>query len=383
MTFALLAPVALAALAALAVPLLIHLARRTEEQPTDFAALRWLRRNPRPRKRPRLDERVLLAVRLVLVALLALWLAQPVLTGAAGRSGWVAVLPGVDPARAIALLKAGARGVWLAPGFPPLDTPAPADATPTASLIRELDATLPPRVPLTVLVPPVIADADAQRPQVARPLAWRIVPGRVPAATPAPPRVPVFALRVAPGVEGVDYLRAAAAALGPANRAIDLAPISAPLPQKGVVAWWATGVVPATLQAWAMRGGTVLLPPGAILPPGTASVVWRDAAGAPLAVAVYTGRGRIVRFARSLNPAAMPILLDPGFPDALARLVFQPLPPPTRVRAQDYAPEPGAAQSSGELAERWPLQPWIAVVIALLFLAERLLATRRRRAIRL
>ena len=98
MNFALLAPIGLAALAALALPLLIHLARRTEEQPTDFAALRWLRANPRPRKRPRLDERLLMAARLVLLALLALWLAHPVLTQATARTPVVAVAPGVDPA---------------------------------------------------------------------------------------------------------------------------------------------------------------------------------------------------------------------------------------------------------------------------------------------
>ena len=76
---ALLLPAALAALAALIVPLLIHLARRSEQRPADFAALRWLRQKPKPRHRIRFDEWPLLWLRLLLLALLALWLARPVL----------------------------------------------------------------------------------------------------------------------------------------------------------------------------------------------------------------------------------------------------------------------------------------------------------------
>ena len=79
MNLVLLFPAALAALAALALPLLVHLARRQQERPTVFAALRWLRAQPRPRRRLRFDEWPLLLVRLLLVALVALLLAQPAL----------------------------------------------------------------------------------------------------------------------------------------------------------------------------------------------------------------------------------------------------------------------------------------------------------------
>ena len=87
MTPALLLPAALAALGALLVPLLIHLARRSQRQPTVFAALRWLRSEVRPQRRIRLDELLLLALRLLLIALLALWLARPVLFGGQAASG--------------------------------------------------------------------------------------------------------------------------------------------------------------------------------------------------------------------------------------------------------------------------------------------------------
>ena len=87
MTPLLLAPLGLAALAALIVPLLIHLHRRTEEVPVDFAALRWLDILTRPRSRIRFEEWLLLALRLLLVALLGLLLAQQPLSfaQAAGR----------------------------------------------------------------------------------------------------------------------------------------------------------------------------------------------------------------------------------------------------------------------------------------------------------
>ncbi len=100
MAMGLLFPAALAALIAVIVPLVIHIARRSEQQPTDFAALRWLRQKPRPRSRLRFDEWPLLLLRLLLLALVALFLARPVLWGAADQSPYVAVVPGarVDPA---------------------------------------------------------------------------------------------------------------------------------------------------------------------------------------------------------------------------------------------------------------------------------------------
>ncbi|PBS16923.1 hypothetical protein CMZ81_01460, partial [Lysobacteraceae bacterium NML93-0793] len=79
MSVGLLAPLGLAALAAWLLPLLLHLARRDATRPTPFAALRFLREKPRPRRRLRFDDWPLLLVRLALLALLALWLAWPVL----------------------------------------------------------------------------------------------------------------------------------------------------------------------------------------------------------------------------------------------------------------------------------------------------------------
>ena len=56
MSLGLLLPGALVSLVALLLPLLIHLARRNQQQPLDFAALRWLNRKPKPRRRLRVDD---------------------------------------------------------------------------------------------------------------------------------------------------------------------------------------------------------------------------------------------------------------------------------------------------------------------------------------
>ncbi|HEX8471710.1 MAG TPA: BatA domain-containing protein, partial [Brevundimonas sp.] len=142
MTPGLLLPAGLAALAALIVPLVIHIARRSEQQPTDFAALRWLRQKPRPRSRLRFDEWPLLLLRLLLLALVAFWLARPALFGASDDAPYIAVIPGADLSQADAVIGEG-RAHWLAPGSPDLDQPRPAATAPVASLIRQLDADLP------------------------------------------------------------------------------------------------------------------------------------------------------------------------------------------------------------------------------------------------
>ena len=74
---------ALWALAAIAIPIIIHLLNRIRGRETPFAANRFL--DPTPTRQLRsikLTERLLLAARISLLALLALLLAQPVLSGA-------------------------------------------------------------------------------------------------------------------------------------------------------------------------------------------------------------------------------------------------------------------------------------------------------------
>lgn len=378
MNISLLFPAALAALTALVFPFLIHIARKSEQQTTDFAALRWLREKPRPRSRLRFDEWPLLLLRLLLVALAALWLAQPVLFAVGSSKPYVAVIAG---AQVDAASLKGQRAHWLAPGFPTLNGVQPAGPLPVASLMRDLDASLPAGTPLTIIAPSILNGADAARVRLSRPVTWRIMPGRMPgpvAPLAAPPRLSIR--YDAAHQANLRYIRAAALAWQQSGRTadIDVAPAGAPLPKRDRVLFWLVGgTVPADVMEWTRSGSTLVVSSDALLPEGRARVVtWRDQQGESLAEAASIGKGRLMHFSRPLEPARMPILLDPDFPAGL-RDMLAPTPPPRTVRAADYAPLTGARSYDPVPT---PLRSWIAILIALVLCIERWLATSRRRS---
>lgn len=376
---ALLFPAALAALAAWLLPALIHLARRNEERRVDFAALRWLGQKAKPRQRIRFDEWPLLLLRLLLLALLVLWLARPVLQGEPAATAWVVAVPGVDPAQVAA--PAGAERRWLAPGFPALETPVPIASPPVASLVRQLDAELPPGAPLTLVVPERLSGLDGERLQLSRRVTWRVVPGAM-AAAPAPlPAAPFLAVRHAPAQAGaLRYFRAAATAWQAGRQPLgyEAAPLGAPLPARGrTLVWLADAPLPEPVQAWVREGGTALVARGASIAGATpASPAWYDDSGRPLAEMQPLGRGRLIRLTRELRPATMPVLLEPRFPQELRALLAPAPPAPSSARAVDVAPDPGAAAFRQPARE---LQPWLALLVAGLFAIERWVATRRAR----
>ena len=391
----LLLPAALASLLALLIPLAIHLARRSEATPIDFAALQWLRPKPRPKSRLRFDEWPLLIVRLLLLALIALWLARPVLPNSADLTPVVAALPGVDagePAQ-------GTRNIWLAPGFPPAGEPQPTClASPfppaseargsvagpgegfcpnLASLIRQLDSELPAGVPLTLIVPEILSGMDAERPRLSRAVTWTIAPGAMPATTETPPKPLTFTLRGPPSRPLGAAIAAVVSPGKPAN--FDTSAPDAPLPAPPrIVIWLTPGPLPQPVRDWVTAGGTALVTAATPAEPGLAIIPWRGSNGTALVTAHSVGAGRLFRFAHALTPAAIPALLEPDFPTKFAALFTPPAPEPRRVAARDIAPTPGAAP--------WPqpardLQPLLALIIAALFIAERWLATSRRRAV--
>ena len=385
MNAALLLPAALAALAALLLPLLIHLARRSEQRPTDFAALRWLRQKPKPRHRLRFDEWPLLILRLLLLVLLAVWLARPVLFGSASETPWVAVMPGLDAAQVRAAVDdKSARLHWLVPGFPALDQPVPAAAAlPFASLLRQLDSELPAAVKLSVFVPERLQGADAQRPQLSRAVEWKVLPGAMPAPKPPATSAPTLVVRYSEDhQEGVRYLRAATIAWRPDTTeiAFTAAPVAQALPvDTHNLVWLAPDPLPAAVGEWIRRGGTALMATETEYEFPAASVIyWRDEVGAPLVEGAALGRGRVLRFTRAFSPAAMPQLLQPEFPRNLRNLFAMPAPAPARVAALDYAPTTGGATYAQPPRD---LQPWLALLIAALLLVERWVATRRSRGV--
>lgn len=371
MTPLLLAPLGLAALAALIVPLLVHLRRRTEDVPLDFAAMRWLEALPRPKRRLRFDEWLLLALRLLLVALLALLLARPAVLGWEDESPRVLAAPGVDPAAARAV--AGAEAYWIAPGFPALATTPPQVPVPLSSLIRQFDAELTQGAPLTILVPPMLDGVDAGRLDLTRKVTWRTIAAAPGAAGEPPVPAPALAVRYAGTEAPMRYFRAAAAAWGATEKFTAETGDSLP-PRGSVLVWLRPGPVPASVTDWIEAGGTALLASTAELAmPAASGPLWADAGGSTLVEGGPLGAGRVMRFTRTLEPAAMPDLLDPGFAAAVRDLVSPPSPPPARVAAAAAAPASAAAP--------YPLPPrelsaWLAVLIALAFLAERLLASR-------
>ena len=378
MSPALLLPAALLALAAVLVPLVIHIARSSETRTIDFAALRWLDPSPRPVRRLRLDERLLLAVRIALIAALALFLAQPVLRDLADRRPVIAVSPDLDAAVAQALK---GRRVWLAPGFPGLDQPAPRTPGDISSLIRQLDAETSAQAPITLIVPPELSGVDAERPRLSRPVQWRIAPSgrrQKPVAQRTPP---ALVIRYAPDAQdSARYFRAAAIAWAAPDQppALDGAPTGQLLPKTARhLVWLSSAPMPAAVLDWVENGGTVLLPNDSPSPvEGDRRVVWRDGVGEPLATAGRVGQGRVLQLTRPLQPAAIPQLVEPDFPDALWSLL-EPPPAPALVAAADHAPTLGAPAY-----ERPPLdlRPWLTALIALVFALERWLATRRQRA---
>ncbi|TLX22371.1 BatA domain-containing protein [Thermomonas fusca] len=378
MSLSLLLPAALAALASLLLPLLLHLARRDNVRPLDFAALRWLRARPRPRRRLRFDEWPLLLLRLLLLALLALWLARPVLHGAPDLRPIVVVMPGV-PASALPAqqLPENARRHWLAQGLPALDAPPPATPQPIFSLLRELDADLPPGVPLVVLATARFDGADGRIPQLSRELDWRVVDSVPAASRPAarqPP--PTLYLHADAGhAAALRPLRAAARAWQ--VEVFDLAAGATPPATSAIAAWLSSTPMPSALRDWIARGGSVLLAHDAPLPADIAlAPVLHDAAGAPLLESGSLGRGRLLRFRQPLRPADMPLLLEAEFPQRLREALAPTMQPPARADARAFAPTAGAR---AQPAAPRDLQPWLAVLIALLFAIERWLATARRR----
>lgn len=382
MSLALLLPAGLAAFAALLLPLLLHLARRHEQTPTDFAALRWLRQKPKPRHRIRFDEWPLLLLRLLLLALLALWLARPVLSGLDDTRPWTVAVPGVDAGFARTTSDARMRLHWLAPGFPSLDAPMPAGTPAIGSLLRQLDAELPPGVALTVIVPATLQGADAERPALSRAVTWKVVDGAMPASSAKASPSPAWAIRHPVGDEhALRYLRAAARAWQPnSTTAVQIGTTDAPLPPPSQpLVWLARGPVPAPVMQWISAGGVALLAHEATVDGiAMSSTAWRDAEGAPLVESAPLGQGRVMRFTRALRPDAMPALLDADFPHRLRALFDGPAAAPTRVLATDYAPTRGGA--TYPVAPR-DLQPWLALLIAVLVLVERWMATRRTRSV--
>lgn len=376
MNLAFLAPAALAALAALLVPLLIHLQRRPEQRVVEFAALRWLSERVRPRQRLRLTEWLLLLLRLLLVAGLALWLAQPVWLDYLPRArAWELVVPGIDPANLPAPAAALApERRWLAPGFPSIDTPPPAAPAAVASLLRDLDSRLRPEVAVAVWVPRELDGLDAERIRLSRTVDWRVVDATLvaPVAPTADTAVVVAIRHAAADEPALRYLEAAVAAWNasePGRYRVDRAAADVALPSDADWLVWLGDEPPAAILDWVRNGGH------ALVLPSSANEAAPLAQPAPVAAIERRsiGRGQLASGTLPLRAESWPMLLDARFPSTLRELLQDEPAAPDRADALAVRP---AADGARLPPPAYPVGDWLALAIALLLLAERLLATR-------
>ena len=382
MSLSLLAPIGLLALLGVLVPLALHLTRKATQQRVDFAALRWLKVQARPRRSWSLHERVLLVLRSTLVTLLALLLAAPVLTRVpAADLPWVVVVPGSAPSP----ITAGAKWRWLSPGFPDYAQAEPASGAPIASLLRELDAQLPADTALTVVAPSKLSGLDGARSQLSRGVQLRVMPEQptasVTAAQLGSVRVALF--EDAGSTQSARYIKATGVAWqtqSALQRRIELTVSNADsLVGKPSADWviWLKRAVPAHLQAWLADGGTLLLAHDALLPARAEAVaLWRDQAGKPLLVGSAFARGRLLQWTQPLSPATLPQLLEPDFPQHLRAALEAPPQAPNLAPSSQLL---SAAKVSASPLRAQPLNTWLACFICLVWLAERWLACSPRR----
>lgn len=390
MSIALLYMTGLAALAALAVPMLLHLIRRAEYQTTPFAAMRWIRAQQRQQKRLRLRDLPLLLLRLLVLALLAVLLAQPVLRGdATAANHWVLVAPGVDVGKARDRLQSGDHDAatadwrWLAPGFPTVSGSATPATPDSASLLREIDAELPASSRMTVVVPAVVDGLDGERPSLSRDIEWIVIDGSMP-VMPAvddarQTRLLVHYDETQPAVADTISALEKAWQIEWPNVLIDRAALDATLPDDARWLLWLSPQRPGSLQRWMENGGVAVATPTT----GDATVVdtepvWRDGDQNVIASSQRIGKGRLISLSGAFTPSQLPALLDPDFPQRLHHLFAGPPYAPTRAFAEALKPirAANAASTAQEsLATRTPLDIWFALAIAVLFAIERIWAT--------
>ncbi len=378
MSFALLLPLGLIALAGLIVPLLIHLVRQSDHPLIDFPALRWVRESVRPRRRLRFEDRWLLLARLLLVALAALLLAQPILNGSwRAPRHWIAVVPGVDvDAARQKIASAPAEWHWLASGFPAVDEVPPADAQSLSSLMRELDAELADADALSVVVPDEMHGLDAQRIRLGRAIDWIIVPSPMQKESSRRPIEYTLALRHQTADDvGLRVIRAALASWDATDGVrwnIDDQAASAALPAQTDVLIWLGSPMPEAFRSWVGGGGRALL----VDDDAAGAVLWRDEQGVVHAREEIFGNGQLIHLRGPLTAEAMPALLDADFPARLQVLLQPRLPPPARAHADAVQPRL-AAEVLPRFTPSTDLIGWLGLLIGLVFLIERVLATRR------
>lgn len=239
--------------------------------------------------------------------------------------------------------------------------------------MRELDAQLPVGTALTVHVPDPLPSLDGARLQLSRDVQWHTQPMPVTAQPSAAtsPRLRVHSDASATAQRWLNALQRAWGVQAP------LAPLPADaLPERGEIGVWSrSDVLPANWQAWLRGGGRVMT---AGKPAASASILLRDAEGAPLLWQQRIGHGYLLALPGGWNAASNPALRDPRLPRALL-LALQPPTAPRLGDARDQAPQ-RAALPAATPPLREPT-PWLLLAVVLLFALERWMASSARRRV--
>ena len=380
------APAWLAALGALAVPLVIHLWSHRARRPIRVGSIRLLSgMPPAARRAVRLRDPWLLALRLAVLAALVLSLADPYWVPRSPRPGTWALLttealadrPLIDSLRdagaELRLLEDGS-GQMADGGSRPASgsLPSAIGHLPNYwSLLAEADRMASPGTRFLVAAPLVADRFRGPRPAISAPVTWREVGADAPRGAPpaaAPPRRVVI-LADAAHRDDARYLeaaiRAAAQTTGLAADVSRGSPADAGVlaPRADWIVWLAA--------AEASRAAAGLVAP-----------VWSDPNGAPVLSVARDGRAIVFRLHARITPEWA---LAPEFIEAVAVLWAAPVPGPSAV-APRITPAQATPATAATLPRRTtpagavPLAVPLWALAALALAIDRWLALRRRRA---
>jgi hypothetical protein len=384
-------PLWLLGLAAIAVPIAIHLRGKRVGRVVRVGSVRWLAGVPAAWAPARRVRRIpLLLLRCAVLVALSLALARPYLR-ASGGDAWVLVAPEVASRVSLDSLRRLGTVRLLATGFPSIDR-VPPDSTPQPtdvwSLLREADAAAPAGVRLVVVAPGTIAYLRGVRPELSHAVEYVAVPGD--SERPADRRTggPVTIYFERGREDDARYLslafRAASMARG-VTEAVSVLPATDSLPDVATpwVAWLSGSGAPDALQRWLAQGTSILTDGDTSTSSGGDRVVWRGPAGEPLLLA----RGLHYRLRGRFYPSTLPAVLTPDFAewvDSLwapgpIRAVAPAL--PISVRQRTPRSSSGTVATAGHDPEAGRRTALALVLLAsLLWATERALVSRERSA---
>ena len=222
------APIGLLALVAIAIPLLIHLARKPA-QPIRVGSVRYLEGSaPRPRVGARVNEILLLLLRMALLVLLAMAIAEPFVEQPRSTRG----------SRQVSLVADSSRDIW--------------------SLLRELDDTIPAGSSIALSVPGRITVSGA-RPAVAAEVRIQVENVATAQAFAGGRRRQVLVAAPESRGEALRYLSAAFEAIAAANGdTVRMSEVSRLPPDSLTGRWMIALGGPEAAESLAAAGGIVL-----------------------------------------------------------------------------------------------------------------------------